>query len=125
MAYFFTLLLLFSITMLIFGLFNPKTALFWKKTPGTRRQSALIYAGSSFILFICIGITAPKGQEDADTGRSSGTGGKPTAAAAPTEEEREYRLAESCDTDWRFYDKPEKYLQRTGYIIDNYADGGD
>jgi hypothetical protein len=127
MAYFFAFLLMVSFTMLIIGLFSPKTALFWKKTAGTRKQAALIYAGMSLILFIAIGFTAPKLPAEAGGGESTGTGEKPAAAApAPlTEEEMEYRLAESCDTDWRWNDQPEKYVKRTGYIVDTYVNSGD
>jgi hypothetical protein len=59
MAYVFTLVFLASIVLLIIGLFNPSKAVFWKKSPSTRKQSAAIYTVAIVASLAGIGMTAP------------------------------------------------------------------
>lgn len=54
----FTLLLLFSLVLLLIGLFNPKTSLFWTKKEKTKKKSAAIYGGLTILFLILFGTTS-------------------------------------------------------------------
>jgi hypothetical protein len=63
MPYVFTLVFLASLVLLIIGLFNPSKAVFWKKSPSTRKQSAVIYAVAIMVSLVAIGMTVPNAPE--------------------------------------------------------------
>ena len=53
----FMLLLLASLVLLVIGLFNPKTSLFWDKKVRTKKKSALVYGGLTILFFILFGVS--------------------------------------------------------------------
>jgi hypothetical protein len=69
MAYVFTLVFLASIVLLIIGLFNPSKAVFWKKSPSTRKQSAAIYTVAILAALAGVGMTAPGGNDNGNAGK--------------------------------------------------------
>ena len=59
----FVLLVLASLVLLVIGLINPKTSLFWYKKERTKKKSSLIYGGLTVLFFILFGISSDAKKE--------------------------------------------------------------
>jgi hypothetical protein len=98
----FMLLLLASLVLLVIGLFNPKTSLFWDKKVRTKKKSALIYGGLTILFFILFGATTDtkKRSISSDTTQTAATSepSTPQLTQAQTDSiakvEKENELAE-------------------------------
>jgi hypothetical protein len=71
----FILLLLASLVLLVIGLINPKTSLFWYKKERTRKKSGLIYGGLTILFFILFGVSTDtkKASTSNDTAQTTAT----------------------------------------------------
>lgn len=113
MEYVFFLLLLGSLLMLVIGLVSPKAGLFWKKGPRSRKQVGVFYGCAIGACFFGTVLFIPhKKGNSANATTDSGTSSAGNS---------NFDLAKSCDTNWRFINQPEKYLQQTGYIVAPYV----